>query len=98
GGKRNRPLLLMFSLLDKAAVAKDLQVYEPRADRSAPQQQHYAEQVEAGILSEAGAWGRHDSSFSKFVIPNLAQRGEEPAFCLHRHKAGSSSRCSSEDR
>ncbi len=39
-GQRNLALLLVFRLFHKTAVAEDLQVNQPPADRCAPKQKH----------------------------------------------------------
>src|SRR5580700_6190821 len=59
GGKRNLPLLLVLGLLHKAAIAEDLQIDQPPADRRAPEQKHRAQQVKPGILARIGVIG-HD--------------------------------------
>ena len=59
GGQRNRALLLMSRLLDEFAVAENLQKDQAPADRDAPQQQHRAQKVEAGVL--AGSCGHERS-------------------------------------
>src|ERR1700730_13005469 len=80
GGKRNLPLLLVLGLLHKAAIAEDLQIDQPPADRRAPEQKHRAQQVKPGILARIGVIG-HDypSTLSfrdypnAFVIPTMRE-------------------------
>ena len=65
-GKRNLTLLLVFGLLHKTAVAEDLQVNQPPADRHAPEQEHRTQQVEPGVLSEIGVTGHHHPNALSF--------------------------------
>src|SRR5271168_218939 len=68
GGNRNLALLLVFGLLYKAAVAENLQVNQPSADRHAPEHEHCAQQVEPGILAEVGV-SRHVAVLDKHGGP-----------------------------
>jgi hypothetical protein len=61
----------MLSLLGKLPVAEDLEVNQAHADRQTPKQKHRSQQVEPGILSEAGITrheNRRSSSRQSLVV------------------------------
>src|SRR5258708_3696511 len=61
GRKWNLALLLVFRLLNESAVMEDLQINQAAADGHAPEQEHSAKNVYAGVLAGVGV-SSHDNS------------------------------------